>query len=1275
MASKIFQDLIVDNEKFDVYELDNKSSIINRISHNYNTLPEYIHIDFSKKKDKDIANVTNLIKLMDEYKGSDLFEEFYEKYKDTFPHLKFEDFASLWYIYSIKEEKDENRFNPYIDLTVDEAFSKLGNTTLQRIKQDIDSFKTKFNDKRKRLKKKVESELIQYKKFSKLKSVHSTEVEILKIKTEVIFEVDYDIYELFNNLNISRDIPFISINEYYKILKEFKPPDKWSYGIEEYEDFGIKDLKKKVKGDGLSYNIDILYLKVLNTKNEPLYNMKNTKAELYSTVAIFFEYKKKNINKVYMRIESSINPDLSKDDLIKRIINSFPSYIQKNENEEEEEEENEEIINGIKIKSKTEIQIKGEFLIPNFYLDQPIFNDMVLNDDIISKICFIDERFKILKEKGGIYLYFAFNPEDAVESNSELISCSLTEQIVEKTNLKIIAKDKKLIVDTPYLKVRITKAKNLETAERFKSIFTKIIKLYIENKDDIIKKYSEYISNFEKTLKNLRSEIEKKRKKSTRTSDMMKDINPELFIYGYSRFVCPKIRNPTILGEKEQVDKEKINEMEENGQQTMLFPKTAEEGKQYYYTCNSKKYKYIALTHNKLKGNYDKYPVVPCCFAIDHRIKKNSLWRQYYEENKTFNYFKKNKGIDKQNERHILKTNKILNAKQYGLLIDNIDLYFKTVDNNFGYMRKGVERSYNSVIEVLLMAMDNKFEIYKKNEIKEKVNDIRKEFINMVKNSDIYQESYIYTAETIQNYLKDPYKYLDPKLFIRLLEDYFNCYIFIFSQNILHPYGILSSPYHIREYLKLKKDPEKKTVFIYEHTGTEHDKAEYPQCELIIQKESENDKEVEINFGSKYEIVKRTNDIFKQMYFTDNNDNVTINFITKIIGQGIDFYGKCRFLQFNNNICILTDPLPPLNKIEQKYKYQMIRKEEVEEFLKTEKIKNYDYYIINGKTIGVNAVKDNVKIYIPIIPEITTKINKIENVITPTFIMDKSMLSIYNNYNRIARYLTEYLLYLFSLYYKNVSNEKEEEVKITPKLIKKFFESNVKIDENFKYKDIKRIFSLKEEGILNDKKLVVNNLLMKKKLVYILRIRLKNNIEEVKNYSDYKYIQQYYADIKDFKTNENQLILYGKHALVKWIESIKPVYQLYDSIQHSGVSLLSELSTYDESKLFILIFTSTWSRPAKSLLNKIYNTSKFKDEEDEKQKDLYTRYNDKFNFIYIDINANKSISSTYNISHVPTILFMKIEDNKLIELARIIGTPDTYKTLKLINTEINKLLD
>ena len=1340
--------LIVDGKRFTTYDLDSRDTIKNRIAVEKKTLPEYISYTFSTDEKVNATITTQtILQLIKGYKPLQ-FEKFYKENKELF-NIDFETLSYLWYTI---QTNDGEKSDPYIEHTIDEFLLK-NNFSMTKLKNGLEEFKKTQKRKLKTFLDRVEKEVAVVQELQSHEPIYTTPIEVVKVKTEVLFEVDYDIFELFNHMKMSRDVPFAVIGEYYKIFKDFIPLDRWTYS------------RERLEGDFRNKR-EVLYLKTLNVRNEPIKNFQRTDPNLYSTVSIFFEtpqeetkrkrlerlkkeeekerehkkvekerkkeerkrldkeeekkweeelketmagkkkkdtsekdwkkeiekyYKQKRAEKkqkrgkekleaeekareeilrrekeleeegdvivktsrVYLRVDSSVNPEFNEDELIDRILSTFPSKIH--------------------IQSKKQVQIKAEFLVPQFSLDRPLFLDLTMTDPVFSRSCFVDERPKLQKEKGGIYLHFAFNPND---SEDKLVTCSMTEQVVEKTSLKIIAKDpKKLKVDTSYLKVRITKALDKEQAEKFKNLFSRLIALYQTKKTEFIKLYSKYIPDVGTLIKDARKEIEQKRRKSTRTKKMLKDDDPDLFISGSSRHGCPAPRVPKIIATKEHPDDEEPEEVTNLGEkniQVMLFPKQSVDGeyvyKQHYYACNHNRHdKFPGLQRNKL-ANSDKFPIAPCCFKKDHRSKKKSIWREYYEEGKDFDYFRKKfkeKETEKEDDKkHIITTNKILDPSRYGVLAKDIRSYFASIDSEREYLRQGVTRSYNSVIEVLMKATDPDFDDYKASDRQRRVEEIRDELVEMVENSNVYQEAYMYTPDTIKLYLKDKKKYLDPKIFIRILEDYFKRYIFIFSQNEQNPYGILSCPVHVKEYLEYKKKSKTRNyVFIYEHMGSELDNAEYPQCELIVQVDKSKK---EYDFKSNYEVVARTNDIFNIMYFTNDKDrNIVISFTTSIVSQDIDYHGKTRFIQFDNDICILTDPLPPILK-KQGCIYKPISWSKAKKFLDDEKIIDRKEYIVNGSRVGVHASKGGVKFYIPLKPEKTENENQVE-VITPTFIFPKSELSVYNEYHRRARCLTEYMLYLFSLDYRQYKPEK-----IDSEYIIDFVNRNILIDKDFKYGDVPRLFSM-NTGLLYDKKLVLHNDTILKKLLYVLRIKLRNNIEEVKNYSDYKYIQHYYADVKDFTQTESQPILFGQHALRKWIDSKKPVYPLRDSIYHTGSSLISDLSIHDTSKPFVIVFFAEWDKPSRNLLNRIFTTKKKAGKK--VYTDLYTKYSDNVNFVYVDINKNKGLASDYNVSSVPYIYIVEVKNERLVEHAKIVGVDNTYENVKLIEKEIKDLLE
>lgn len=1214
--------MIVDGKKITVSKLDTKQNIEDKICLQRKILPKYINFKYLSENEIETQEINDVMKKYDILD----FDNFLSK--NVF-ELDIKTLIILWFI---NHKKD---IDPHVEMVFYDKYKKRFDTGKITSKENIESFIKKDIVEFKNFSENITRSLDILTELEQYKATVISDIDIVKVKTKVNFHVNYDIFELFNSMELSRDIPFCVIGNYYKILKDFIPVDSWTY------------TKEKINND-IKGKDNVLFVKVLNVRNEPSRNITKTDESLYSTVSILFnpvEGKFEN-NKVTLLIESSVDSDFKTDDLISRIVNIFKGDIPR-------------------IEKKEDVQIKAELIVPNFRLDRPIFLDLILLNKIISNFCNVDERLRINKEKGGVYLYFSFNEND---KDDDIITCSITEQVVEKTNQELMKRFKELKVNQPYMKLRITKVRNIETAEKFKYVFSRILTIYSNERDKIINEYEKYINKFEDVLKKLNNDIELKRRKSVRTRDMLKDVIPDQFTSGYSRWSCPAGREPKIIGTKDGEDvPEEVNDLRSKNVQVMLFPKENEvDYPKYYYSCHhNKNHKYPGLRINKL-SNKQKYPIVPCCFKMDH-LRKNSVLKEYYESDKiNLSHFrdKKDDDDDVKNKR-IFTTNKMLKPKQIGYLVKNINNYFATIDFEGSYYRKGVNIGPNSVIETILSVVDKNFEKYKQEELQKKIIKIREDIVKLVDDSDVFQSAYNYTPETLKNYLRDTNKYFNPNLLCRLLEEFFKCNLFIFTQNEKNQDGILDSVYFKKQYLSYKKE-KKPYIFIYQHTGTDLDIKDYPHCELIYRVDNNNKKDIDYYFKQNYEVVKRTEEIFRKIYISDlKNIDIELKFKTKIISQGIDYNGKTRFLQFKN-ICLLSSPLPPLI-LKQEYNYSPIDIKIAEKFLKDEDVKIHTYKFSRNNIVGIRFYKDGFSFYIPIIPFVKEGGNKDGEIIYPTNIAE-SQLTLYNDYHKITRYLIEYMLYLFSVKYK--LDSKNGEVTINDYYIEKFVKEYTRVDPSFEYGVVPRIFSMKS-GVMKDNKLILTSNLALKKLVYILRVYIRNNLELVKKYSEFIYIQSYYDDIKDFSYSNNNPIIYGNNSLIKWIENNKPSYKIEDRIIVQKSLLLSELSNYDMSKLFIIIFVAKWHRPCKKLMKYIYENKR---KEEKKKDDLFTSYSKYANFVYVDIDENRKLFSSYDVSVIPYVLFLKIQDNKMDEIDNI-KCENIEEDVKNIEGKIIKILD
>lgn len=458
-------------------------------------------------------------------------------------------------------------------------------------------------------------------------------------------------------------------------------------------------------------------------------------------------------------------------------------------------------------------------------------------------------------------------------------------------------------------------------------------------------------------------------------------------------------------------------------------------------------------------------------------------------------------------------------------------------------------RNENSFLNCVMEALDDKTNILSIEDEDEREAYLiqqRKLFATESLVSLCRQEMYDKTPKEIIKILKDPDVYLDPKLFVHLLEKYFECNIFIFTDEMV-------LPRHLQAYYRYVN--ENPCIYIFEHTGSESDKSKgnYPQCELIVRYNTKKDEEVKYLFS--YDEAERIRNIYNKLNksYVLNKEIKELVFpipeTVSIISQKIDSYGKTRQLNisFNDtNISILTTPIQPLQvKETSKQVYYVSNVETVMKFVKKIGIENVSQYISDGVVKEIHGIIGNVNIAIPVV-----KSKPIENMSLSdgnSEYLDgnkqDSLLSKYNFNKKLARYIVEYTIWLYSNYLHDNKIDK-----ITIPNIVKFSKKKFIIDPSHPYGHVTKTFS-KDSPILKNGKIVVPNEETIKRLIYTLRLNIQRNAYAVKKYYKKKYIQNYYLDITDFTYNSNEILLFGEDSVENLIKENNQTYILSSTIQ------------------------------------------------------------------------------------------------------------------------------
>ena len=159
-----------------------------------------------------------------------------------------------------------------------------------------------------------------------------------------------------------------------------------------------------------------------------------------------------------------------------------------------------------------------------------------------------------------------------------------------------------------------------------------------------------------------------------------------------------------------------------------------------------------------------------------------------------------------------------------------------------------------------------------------------------------------------------------------------------------------------------------------------------------------------------------------------------------------------------------------------------------------------------------------------------------------------STIDEYNKYKKLARYITEYIYWLYSKYLheKNINSYIDMN---SVEILKDFKNKYIRIDENYDYntRPIYKIFSM-DSGVILGNKLVLKSEENLKRLFYILKLMLNRNSEKIMTYYTRKTIENYYVDITDFNQYNFQIILEGEKSILKWIDEKNKKNIIYNKI-------------------------------------------------------------------------------------------------------------------------------
>jgi hypothetical protein len=1103
--------VLVNNKKFKIYDLDTIETFKARLAASNDTLEKYLYFPNGITYDDIIDPNNNIVyeNLLKTIKNSaEKNLSIISLVKDLENHFNSKnsiktDVVYIWMAYNKKlNEAFKNEGDCILDKSANELVGHkiyISNTPFIREWKNRKQYLIFLNKTISMRNEDVKKTTTILKKYNTIESDESgeyrffTDFQVEKMDSIFTLDlIDISLLELFNSIVLTSLVPVVIINNFYKISKDFIPSDEDMWTQSDKDSLTLKVYNKKLVKD-----VSMV------TNNTGCGNMCRLASDYKNTII--------RVNPLSGRVTIKINVEVSKDnidikEIIKRSFNVFQDI-------------------DLTTQSSSEINVSGIFYFPMTGFNKKIFADLVMNNEIFSRLINIDDSTKATKNKRETYIHFD-------HPSTGYITATITEKIMTTIDQTMKNVDKDIFpVGSQYIRIYIKKANNLKSVKKFQDIFSRLYVLYDEEYNTISNYYRFYIKDFGKVEKEEEEEEEEEEKKITVRN---KDIDPELFITNYSR----NCKMPTIISETD------AKKMETKGVEVMKFPRDSpakdldaiifpRDGyNQHYYMCDKKPLIYPGLKKNKLE-NSDIYPYVPCCYMTSQ--KKKDSYIHYYEGKKSIDITDKQYGS-------IITTDKFLNNDQFGHLPLDIKNLFAFINKNetYIYVRKGVFRNENSFLDCVMVAL-NETETMKDDDerlsflLDERMKLATKKIAPLAR-----QELYDISVKKIISMLKDPNIYLDPKLFIHILEDYFKCNIYLFTNRTID--GSMELPRHTQAYYKNMN--KNRCIYIYEHTGF----SEYPQCELIVRYHR---KTGNTEYSFSYDEASDIRKVYRRLRksYALNNIIKEANFYIpeeiKIKSQWIDSYGKTRVLNilFNEEkISLILSPIQPVRakEITKKQIYKTSTKI-VLELTREINMQLKSQTVIDGKLQEINGVIGNVHVSIPVNGEILPEIDIKKHGVS--FSENKnSDLFLYNKNKKLARYIVNYTLWIYSKYLKS-----NNIIKINNENLSVFSNNFFKVVMYHEYKQVPKTFS-NNSSILDNGKIIVRNTETIKRLLYVIRLNAMNNHDNVIQYHSRKVIKDYYVDVTDFKYHENQIVLFGDQSIEKWKDANNINYFLHKEI-------------------------------------------------------------------------------------------------------------------------------
>ena len=548
------------------------------------------------------------------------------------------------------------------------------------------------------------------------------------------------------------------------------------------------------------------------------------------------------------------------------------------------------------IQASVSMGIVTEFFIDNtskFPLDSSIFSNLCMNNKLFSRFFKTNDTDKISRGK-SVFIYFTDYGNRQAKTSQQDIHVGGWNKIVSRFGdltaiLSSFQKKEKSFV----IHVKVIRSSNIDIVKSFQIVLGKLLNLYAELYTSQVALFKQYNPKFEAYVPPPQKEAA-----IMSTSGLPSSIFSGVIYSRSCQYPKPKIisaeKAATITPDKK-----------------LLFPSIPYKNfePQWYECPHSSKipkqnFVYPGLVEVKDIGHPFGY--APCCYRESSLQDNTQISKdlEFYINNHYFEYFDKTvplASIPKKTDRKT--TSIILNfIGQEAPLPEKLEQFMTLLEPSLEFNRVGTSKwKYDSLIgclEYRRAKLDNN--------IMQSPRDLRAALSATELNVGM-QQNYDIGVEGILEILQDPNIGLEAKRFIRILEEYYNINIFVFTQTSDRQIDILR-PHNYKEYYysfwnTIKQRP---IVFLIEYEIS-------LKYELIMSRDDEGEIYYDFDCYKEYKglLLHAYGTFCGQTPIVIPTDSICRPFFTH---QILDCYGKTRILLLQNLYpALLREPISPLS--------------------------------------------------------------------------------------------------------------------------------------------------------------------------------------------------------------------------------------------------------------------------------------------------------------------------------------------------------------------------